>query len=205
MIDLNNQDCLEAMRQMTDSQFDLAIVDPPYGIGFDGQKESKSTNRLKHDFKGWDSQIPSEEYFVQLKRISKNQIVWGGNYMTEYLSPSRCWLIWDKMQKFTGADFEMAWTSFESSAKAFRMSRVEAYTTDVKIHPTQKPVRLYEWILDKYAKEGQTILDTHLGSGSIALACHNRGYSLTAFEIDKEYFEAAKKRLEIHQAQLTMF
>ena len=204
-IRIYNEDCLEEMRLMPDNAYDLAIVDPPYGIGFDGQKERKRTNRLKHDFKGWDSQIPSKEYFIELKRISKNQIVWGGNYMTDYLSPSRCWLIWDKMQIFTGADFEMAWTSFQSSAKAFRMSRVEAYKTDMKIHPTQKPIKLYEWLLDNYAEEGDKILDTHLGSGSIAIACHNRGFDLTAYEIDKDYFEATSKRIQDHIAQLTLF
>ena len=125
--------------------------------------------------------------------------------MLENLHSTPCFLIWDKMQEFTGAVFEMAWTSFTSPSKAFRMSRVEAYTTDVKIHPTQKPVKLYEWILDKYAKEGDKILDTHLGSGSIAIACHNRGFDLTGFEIDKEYFDNAVERLRVHQSQLTMF
>jgi site-specific DNA-methyltransferase (adenine-specific) len=114
-------------------------------------------------------------------------------------------LIWDKMQEFNGAVFEMAWTSFTSPSKAFRMSRVEAYTTDIKIHPTQKPVKLYEWILDNYAKEGDKILDTHLGSGSIAIACHNRGFSLDAWEIDAEYHAAAVKRFEQHKQQLTLF
>ena len=204
MIDLNNQDCLEAMRQMTDNQFDLAIVDPPYGIG-NKLVDGGGTRKAKFDNNRyavkWDT-IPTDEYFNNLYRVSKSQIIWGGNYFA--LPPTRCNIIWDKMQIFTGSDFELAWTSFDKASKAFRMSRVEAYSKG-KIHPTQKPIKLYEWLLDNYAEEGQTILDTHLGSGSIALACHNRGYSLTAFEIDKEYFEAAKKRLEIHQAQLTMF
>jgi site-specific DNA-methyltransferase (adenine-specific) len=199
MIDLNNQDCLEAMRQMTDNQFDLAIVDPPYGIGI-----SSNPIRQQHDVKNWDSAIPSKEYFEQLIRVSNNQIIWGGNYFLNFLGSTQCFLIWDKKQpmNFSLAMCEMAWSSFSKPAKMFRKS---VLAERGKIHPTQKPVKLYEWLLDNYAEEGQTILDTHLGSGSIALACHNRGYSLTAFEIDKEYFEAAKKRLEIHQAQLTMF
>ena len=204
MIDLNNQDCLEAMRQMTDNQFDLAIVDPPYGIGnklVDGGGTRKAKFDKNRESIKWDK-VPNDKYFNELFRVSKNQIIWGSNYFN--LPPTRCNIIWDKMQIFTGSDFELAWTSFDKASKAFRMSRVEAYSKG-KIHPTQKPIKLYEWLLDNYAEEGQTILDTHLGSGSIALACHNRGYSLTAFEIDKEYFEAAKKRLEIHQAQLTMF
>ena len=204
-IELNNQDCLEAMRQMTDNQFDLAVVDPPYGIGAEnhaGKKENGWTQWVKKD---WDKAIPTAEYWQELFRVSKNQIVWGGNYMTEYLPPKMGWIVWDKGQRdFSLADGELAWTSFDKAMRIFTYARAKALQ-EGKIHPTQKPVKLYEWILDKYAEEGQTILDTHLGSGSIALACHNRGYSLTAFEIDKEYFESAKNRLEIHQAQLTMF
>ena len=199
-IELNNRDCLEAMREMTDKQFDLAIVDPPYGININ------SSGRLGHyggKGKTWDKETPSEEYFIQLERVSKNRIVWGANYFN--MPPTRCFLIWDKQQPqgVSFASCEYAWTSFDQSAKTFYKRPQGA--DEQRIHPTQKPVKLYEWLLDNYAEEGQTILDTHLGSGSIALACHNRGYSLTAFEIDKEYFEAAKKRLEIHQAQLTMF
>lgn len=125
--------------------------------------------------------------------------------MTNYLYPSPCWLIWDKMQEFSGAVFEMAWTSFKSPAKAFRMSRVEAYANQLKIHPTQKPVKLYKWILENYAKEGMKILDTHLGSGSIAIACHDYKFELTACEIDKDYYEAACKRFSNHIAQTSLF
>ncbi len=201
-IELNNQDCLEAMRQMTDNQFDLAIVDPPYGLGKAVVNSGGRFKRYENKNGNWDTDIPSQEYFDELFRISKNQIIWGGNYFP--LPPSKCFVVWDKKQP-QGVSFamaEFAWASFDKVAKIFRY---RTQGQEGRFHPTQKPVKLYEWLLDNYAEEGQTILDTHLGSGSIALACHNRGYSLTAFEIDKEYFEAAKKRLEIHQAQLTMF
>jgi site-specific DNA-methyltransferase (adenine-specific) len=208
MIDLNNQDCLEAMRQMADNQFDLAIVDPPYGIGAAKKPiEAGKWKRKIHKSKDWDSSIPPKEYFQELKRVSKNQVIWGGNYFLDYLTNTPCFIVWDKkLTKGWLADCELAWTSFNTQTKIFTRHHIEDHNAGIKrIHPTQKPVKLYEWLLDNYAKEGDKILDTHLGSGSIALACHNRGYSLTAFEIDKEYFEAAKKRLEIHQAQLTMF
>lgn len=202
MIDLNNQDCLEAMRQMTDNQFDLAIVDPPYGLGKAVVNSGGRFKRYENKNGNWDTDIPSKEYFDELFRISKNQIIWGGNYFP--LPPSKCFIVWDKKQP-QGVSFamaEFAWASFDKVAKIFRY---RTQGQEGRFHPTQKPVKLYEWILDNYAEEGQTILDTHLGSGSIALACHNRGYSLTGFEIDKEYFDAAQKRLEVHQSQLTMF
>jgi len=206
-IELHNVDCLPFMKQCEDNQFDLAIVDPPYGIDWMKQIENPNTkaNWKVHDKKDWDKNIPQQEYFNELFRVSKNQIVWGGNYMTEYLPPSPCWLIWDKMQEFTGAVFEMAWTSFKSPAKAFRMSRVEAYANKNKIHPTQKPEGLYEWILDRYASEGDLILDTHLGSGSIAVACDKMSYDLVGLEIDKDYFDKANKRLKPYRMQRTLF
>lgn len=210
MIDLHNQDCLEAMKQMKDNQFDLAIVDPPYGIDLanmnmgagKSKKASKIENR-KWMPKDWDKHTPTLEYFNNLIRVSKEQIIWGGNYFE--LPPCPHYIIWDKEipNGLSFADCEMAWTSFN---KAPRMFRYSAYRDKkCKIHPTQKPVKLYEWLLDNYAEEGQTILDTHLGSGSIALACHNRGFDLTAFEIDEEYYNNAVKRLKTHQQQLTMF
>ena len=205
-IELHNVDCLPFMKQCKDKQFDLAIVDPPYGIGnalVDGGGTRKAKFDKDRNSVKWDI-VPTKEYFEELFRISKNQIIWGGNYFLDNLPPTRCNLIWDKMQVFTGSDFELAWTSFDKASKAFRMSRVEAYSNG-KIHPTQKPVKLYEWLLDNYAKEGDKILDTHLGSGSIAIACHNRGFNLTGFEIDKEYFDNACERLRVHQSQLTMF
>ena len=202
-IKLYNADCMEVMKTFKDKQFDLAIVDPPYGIGhslLSGEKRgSKFVRNERHV--DWDV-LPIEEYWNQLFRVSKNQIVWGGNYFN--LPPTRCNLIWDKIQEFSGADFELAWTSFDKSSKAFRMSRVEAYT-DGKIHPTQKPVQLYKWLLQNYAKEGDTILDTHFGSLSIGIACHDLKFDLTAIELDKDYYEMAKKRLINHQKQLTLF
>jgi site-specific DNA-methyltransferase (adenine-specific) len=199
------EDCVTALKRYADNHFDLAIVDPPYGINFDGQKECKKTNRIGHDFKGWDDAIPTSEYWAELFRVSKNQIVWGGNYMTNYLKQSRCWLIWDKEQEFSGSDFEMAWTSFDSAAKAFRMSRVEAYTHQVKIHPTQKPIKLYDWILMKYAKSNDLILDTHLGSGSSRIAAYKGGFNFVGFEIDQEYYEKQEKRFNDFKSQLRLF
>jgi len=205
-MNITNEDNMELMSRYEDNYFDLAIVDPPYGIDWMKQIENPNTkaNWKSYEKKDWDKTIPQKDYFDELFRVSKNQIVWGGNYMTEHLLPKPCWLIWDKMQEFTGAVFEMAWTSFKSPAKAFRMSRVQAYAKG-KIHPTQKPVKLYEWLLMNYAKEGDKILDTHLGSGSIAIACHNLKYDLTACELDKYYYEASIKRLNQHKQQTQLF
>ncbi len=218
-IEITNEDNMKLMSRYPDNYFDLAIVDPPYGIGMDGQKESFSQSkkgegrrhRKEWKKKGWDETIPTSNYFNELKRTSKNQIIWGGNYFINHLSNTRCLLSWDKMQEFTGSDFEIAWTSFNKPSKAFRMTRIEAYSSnntknkDVKIHPTQKPVKLYEWLLMNYAKEGDKILDTHLGSGSIAIASHNLGFELTACELDKDYYEASIKRIKNHIAQQRLF
>ena len=197
---------MELMKRYPDNYFDLAIVDPPYGININvsigRRKGDKKSNY--HKFAGNDSSIPSEEYFNELFRISKNQIIWGGNYMTDFLYPSSCWLLWDKgfSEDVTFAQFELAWTSFKSSAKKYDFN---AAANRNRIHPTQKPVKLYEWLLMNYAKQGDKILDTHLGSGSIAIACHNLGFDLTACELDTEYYNNALKRLQQHQAQLQMF
>ncbi len=197
---------MELMARYPDNYFDLAIVDPPYGIGhslLSGEKRgSKFVRTTKHV--EWDV-LPSKEYFKELFRVSKNQIIWGGNYFLDYLPSTRGMLIWDKIQIFSGADFEFAWISFDTSAKAFRMSRVEAYGNINKIHPTEKPVDLYKFCLDKYAKQGDRILDTHLGSGSIAIACHDYGFDLTACELDKEYFDKAMERINNHTAQMKLF
>ena len=193
---------MELMARYEDNYFDLAIVDPPYGIGIklvDGGGIRKP--KFNRESVEWDN-VPKKEYFTDLFRVSKEQIIWGGNYFD--LPQTRCNLIWDKIQVFTGADFELAWTSFDKASKAFRMSRIEAYSKG-KIHPTQKPVKLYEWLLMNYAKEGDKILDTHLGSGSIAIACHNLGFDLTACELDKEYYDSAMKRIEQHKQQIRMF
>ena len=204
---ITNEDNMQLMARYPDKYFDLAIVDPPYGIDWMQQIQNPNTkaNWKQYENKEWDKQTPTDEYWEQLFRVSKNQIVWGGNYMTDKLYPSSCWLIWDKMQEFSGAVFEMAWTSFKSPAKAFRMSRVEAYANQNKIHPTQKPVQLYKWLLTNYAKQGDKILDTHLGSGSIAIACHDYGFELTACELDKEYFDKAMQRINNHVAQQKLF
>ena len=200
MINIYNKDCLEAMKSIKDNQFDLAIVDPPYGIDIQisGTKFKKyGKNKI------WDNEIPSKEYFNELFRVSKNQIIWGGNYF--YLKPTRCFLIWDKQQpqNVSFASCELAWTSFDQSAKTFYMRPQNA--DNIRIHPTQKPVKLYEWLLMNYAKEGDKIFDTHLGSGSIAIACHNLGYDLTGYELDKEYYDNAIKRIKNHQAQTRIF
>lgn len=204
-IEITNEDNMELMARYPDNYFDLAIVDPPYGIGINTnmgrRKGDKKSNY--HKFAGEDKNIPSKEYFDELFRISKNQIIWGGNYMTDFLHPSSCWLLWDKKfsEEVTFAQFEMAWTSFKSSAKKYDKSPNQLN----RIHPTQKPIKLYKWLLHNYAKEGDKILDTHLGSGSIAIACYDMGFDLTACELDKEYYDAAIKRLEQHKAQLTIF
>jgi len=204
---ITNEDNMELMSRYPDKYFDLAIVDPPYGIDWMNQVKNpnEGKNWKKYENKEWDKKIPNNLYFKELFRVSKNQIVWGGNYMIEHLYSTPCLLIWDKMQEFTGAVFETAWTSFKSPSKAFRMSRASAYCNQNKIHPTQKPVQLYKWIIKNYANEGDKILDTHLGSGSIAIACHDLKFDLTACELDTDYYNAAIKRLTDHQKQLTIF
>ena len=199
-MNITNEDNMELMARYDDNHFDLAIVDPPYGININ------SSGRLGHyggKGKKWDSNIPNDIYFKELFRISKNQIVWGGNYFN--LPPTRCFLIWDKEQPqdVSFASCEFAWTSFNLSAKTFYKRPQNA---DIqRIHPTQKPVKLYEWLLMNYSKEGDKILDTHLGSGSIAIACHNLGFDLTACELDKEYYDSAMKRLHDHKLQQKLF
>ena len=209
MINLYNQDCMEAMAGFDDNQFDLAIVDPPYGIHdklFSGGGFMKnSPQKKRYREKQWDKEIPSDEYFKELERISKNRIIWGGNYFP--LKPTRGIIAWVKPQMRNHPAFsqwEMAWTSFDKSAKVVE-SNTAALEDGNTNHPTQKPIKLYEWLLMNYAKEGDKILDTHLGSGSIAIACHNLGYDLEGYELDKDYYIAAKKRLQQHQAQIRMF
>jgi len=208
MINITNEDNMELMSRYEDNHFDLAIVDPPYGINISktgnvgGGKLAKVKDYGK---KEWDNNIPNKSYFEELKRISKNQIIFGGNYMIEHLKNTPCFLIWDKNNTGNFADAELAWTSFKSATKIFKSTWNGMLQHDMKnkeINPTQKPIRLYEWILMNYAKKGDKILDTHLGSGSIAIACHNLGYDLTACELDKEYYEAAIKRIKEHQSQL---
>lgn len=210
MIQITNEDNMELMKRYPDKYFDLAIVDPPYGIGAENHAGNKKNGWKQWDKKNWDNSIPNKEYFNELKRVSKNQIIWGGNYFANLLDNSQCWIFWDKGQRdFSLADGELAWTSFKKSIRVFDMPRAsamqDANNKGGKIHPTQKPVKLYEWLLMNYAKEGDKILDTHLGSGSIAIACHNLGFDLTACELDTEYYNNSLKRLKQHQAQLQMF
>ena len=206
MIQLHNKDCLNAMLEMADNQFDLAIVDPPYGIGRDGHKGDKKHHWKAYKKKDWDNSIPCKDYFIQLKRVSKNQVIWGGNYFVMYLCPSKGWLYWNKGQPgLTMSDGELAYTSFNRALREVIINRCHIKKYGGSIHPTQKPVALYKWILQNYAKSGDTILDTHLGSGSIAIACHDMGFDLAAYEIDAEYFAAASNRLKQHQRQLKLF
>jgi site-specific DNA-methyltransferase (adenine-specific) len=197
MITITNEDNMVLMARYPDNYFDLAIVDPPYGIGI-----SSNPVRQKHKKKDWDNEIPMKEYFNELFRVSKNQIIWGGNYFD--LPQTQGFFIWDKKQPhdFSLAMVEYAWSSIQKPAKMWSLSVQKEKN---KIHPTQKPVQLYEWLLKNNAKEGDKILDTHLGSGSIAIACHNLKFDLTACELDKDYYDASLKRLHTHQSQLTMF
>ena len=199
MLDLRNCDNMDLMREFPDKYFDLAIVDPPYGIGI-----SSNPVRQQHEKKEWDNAIPKKEYFKELSRVSKNQIIWGGNYFLDYLNNTQCFLIWDKVQPFdfSLAMCELAWTSFKKPAKIFIQSVLKEQG---KIHPTQKPIALYKWLLSNYAKQGDKILDTHLGSGSIAIACHYMNYDLVGCELDKDYFDAMQKRIKEETKQLSLF
>jgi len=204
-IELHNVDCMEYLRSCEDNAFELAIVDPPYGLGkrtTDGGSKRNTQTKFMDDIRrtNWDDSIPPKGYFDELKRVSKNHIVWGGNYFELY--SYRTFVVWDKMTYVpTMSQVEMAATSFDSPA---RLVKINSNQSD-RIHPTQKPVKLYEWLLDNYAKEGDRILDTHLGSGSIALACWNRRFDLVGCELDPDYFAAATKRIEKHKRQLQMF
>lgn len=203
-------DSLEAMKAMPDKCYNLAIVDPPYGIGQHQGitfKTKKYHQKDIHEKKNWDNEIPSQEYFHELFRVSKNQIIWGGNYFIDYLANTRCMLVWDKNNGGNHiSDCELAWTSFQSSVRKFTYHHITEKNLKItRIHPTQKPIALYQWCLEKYAHPGDRILDTHLGSGSIAIACHNLGYDLDGWELDPDYFAAAKARLETHQQQQQLF
>ena len=213
MINIYNKDCLEAMKSMQDNQFDLAIVDPPYGIDMDGGNIGGNNLTKAKDYtkKDWDKSAPSKEYFNELKRINKNVIIFGANHFIENIpnSNSSCWIVWDKDNSGNFADCELAYTSFKSAVRKYKfrwngMLQGDMKNKEQRIHPTQKPVKLYEWLLMNYAKKGDKILDTHLGSGSIAIACHNLGYDLEGYELDKEYYDNALKRIKEHQSQLRL-
>jgi len=199
---------MELMARYADNYFELAIVDPPYGIDVTKMTLGNGKKKINRGASHWDSATPTKKYFKELRRVSANQIVWGANYMTENLPPSMGWVYWDKgTGKNDFSDGELAYTSFNRALRAYKISWVGANANNgtPRIHPTEKPIQLYEWLLMNYAKEGDKILDTHLGSGSIALACHNLNFDLTACELDKDYYNAAMKRLKQHQQQLTMF
>lgn len=205
-----NMDCMDGMKQFPDKFFDLAIVDPPYGLGIDGQKESISKNpkhnRKQHIRKSWDSSIPDKDYFYELFRVSKNQIIWGANYFVKYLNTgTKGWIVWDKGQHgLTMSDCELAFSSFNCPTRVKIINRVELLNEGT-IHPTQKPIKLYEWLLNNYAKPGDKILDTHVGSASSLIACHELGFEYVGFELDTDYFKAASDRLAAVEAQSSIF
>ncbi len=204
-----NADCMDekvGLPSYPDNYFQLCIVDPPYGIDWMQQIQNPNTGAFwkSYENKPWDCERPSIDYFTELQRVSRNQIIWGGNYFADMLMPSPCWVIWDKMQEFSGAVFEMAWTSFDSPAKAFRMSRIEAYGKG-KDHPTQKPMALYRWLINHYAKQGDKILDTHVGSASSLVVYEEMGFEYVGFELDADYYRDSCKRLEAFRAQPKLF
>lgn len=196
---LYNMDCMEGMKQFPDKYFELAIVDPPYGISI---TDSGRLGKYNVNGNRWDDNIPTDDYFNELFRISENQIIWGGNYFP--LPPTRGFIIWDKKQPegVSFASCEFAWSSFDRSAKTFYFSPMQ---DKYRFHPTQKPVALYKWLLKNYAKQGDKILDTHVGSASSLIACYQMNFDYIGFEIDKEYFEKAQKRMADEMAQVSLF
>ena len=207
---LINGDCMSLMRDTPDNYYELAIVDPPYGIGANveqGLGDKRNGNRKKSKWIGgdWDKAVPTQDYFIELQRVSNNQIIWGGNYFN--LPPTPCNLVWDKVQRIDQADCESAWTSFIKPSRIFTFSRsnLQGFQNPYRFHPTEKPVKLYEWLITNYAKAGDKILDTHGGSFSSAIACNNLGFDFTGIELDKDYYEAAVKRVMAANQQIRMF
>ena len=210
-----NMDCMKGMREFPDKYFDLAIVDPPYGGvtkgGYMKNKISGGVARNRNDYHLalWSQDAPNQDYWDELFRVSNNQIIWGGQYYASFFNDSQCWVVWDK-EKPEGvhyADVELAYTSFDEAAKIFRfqwngMLQGDMKNKEQKIHPTQKPVRLYTWLLDKFAKQGDKILDTHVGSASSLIACERLGFQYVGFEIDEVYYRLATERLEKERAQI---
>lgn len=194
---------MELMSRYPDNYFELAIVDPPYGLSYE--------SRVFKDSKKWDDNIPPKEYFTELLRVSKNQIIWGGNFFLDYLGATKSMIVWDKKDTARNGLWksELAWCSTDKGSYIYRHKQIGKrgfYIVECeRIHPTQKPVALYKWLLDNYAKQGDKILDTHLGSGSIAIACHDYGFELTACELDEEYYQSAIKRIQNHVSQLKLF
>jgi len=213
---IENCDNMELMKRFPDNHFDLAIVDPPYGIGEDGGKNhsrSKQAKAKEYTPKNWDISAPKKDYFIELLRVCKNVVIWGANHFIENIpnANSSSWIVWNKLNGDNDfADCELAWTNYKSAVRNFDfrwagMLQGDMKNKEIRIHPTQKPVALYKWILDKYAKENDKILDTHLGSGSIAIACHDYGFELTACELDKEYYDKAIERIKNHVSQQKLF
>ena len=208
-ITITNEDNMLLMARYPDNYFDLAIVDPPYGINASMGVGLHSRRKFEKAGKMWDTEIPTEKYFEELFRVSKNQIICGANYFNEYLYSTKSFICWVKNNPAPNfAQAEYLWTSFPINGKVYdskKQIQHQIMWEGGSIHPTQKPIQLYKWLLDNYAKENDKILDTHLGSGSIAIACHDYGFELTACELDKEYYEKAIQRIKNHVSQLTMF
>ena len=204
--------CMDFMATLKDKAFELAICDPPYGIGEDGAKNHSRGQLAKPTLyiaKNWDRNIPPKTYFDELLRVSKNQIIWGGNFFIDFLKSTSCIIVWDKVNSGDFADCELAWTSFKSSVRKFSymwngMLQQNMKNKEHRIHPTQKPVALYQWLLKNYAKQGDKILDTHLGSGSSAIAADIMGFDFVGIEIDEDYYKAALDRFNRHKQQLTL-
>lgn len=218
-----NMDCIAGMKEYPDKYFDLAIVDPPYGIGASADTRvggsytvnlggvKKKVAAKAYTPKDWDFQKPTLEYWQELKRVSKNQIVWGGNYFASTLEDTSCWIVWNKRNgDNNNADCELAWTSFKTAVRMFDwkwngMLQQNMKNKEQRIHPTQKPIELYDWILMRYAKQGDKILDTHLGSGSSRIAAYRNGFHFVGFELDKDYYEAQEKRFKTELMQPRLF
>lgn len=211
-----NMDCMEGMKQFPDKYFDLAVVDPPYGIGESGSKNHTRSKLAKSKnykaFSGNDKEPPDSAYFNELFRVSKSQIIWGANHFISKIPfDSSCWIVWDKMNGENDfADCELAWTSFNSAVRKFEfrwagMLQQNMKDKEFRIHPTQKPVSLYQWIFKNYAKPGFKILDTHLGSGSSRIAAYDAGLDFVGYEIDKDYFDKQEQRFQKHIAQMNLF
>jgi site-specific DNA-methyltransferase (adenine-specific) len=209
--ELHNIDCMAYMATLPDKAFDLAIVDPPYGInilhsgGLGTNCDNKKHNRKYHERKNWDKEKPSKKYFQELIRVSKNQIIWGANYFVNHLTSSMGWVFWDKGQNLSMSDGELAYTSFNKALRRIVINRGQLMVEGGTIHPTQKPIKLYEWLLTNYAEKGNKILDTHLGSGSIAIACNNLGFNLVGCELDEDYYNSACDRINQATAQVRLF
>ena len=207
-------DCMQGMKEFPDKYFDLAIVDPPYWIGENGDKNHTRCKLAKAKdykaFSGNDIEHPDKEYFDELFRVSKNQIIWGANHFISKIPyDSSCWVVWNKDNTGDFADCELAWTSFDSAVRKFKyrwngMLQENMKNKENRIHPTQKPVALYEWLLSKYAKPNDIILDTHVGSASSLIACHNTNHKFVGFELDEYYYKVSKQRLDTEMAQMRL-